>query len=86
MYSIDVRHVALFLYNKINNIREVASMINISKSTISRWFNLSDITLINFRRIRHKLTSIIINFIKHSIQHNPYQTIHTIKNKILKKF
>ena len=50
MYSSDLKKVALNLYFRIFSLRKVASLLNTSFSTISRWKNFKKID----RKLRPK--------------------------------
>jgi transposase len=84
MYSSDLRKVALNLYSRIYSLRKVASLLNTSFSTISRWKN--------FKKINRKLKpkkldgSDIIDSIDLFIKANPFCSIKDVKNVIHSNF
>ena len=57
MYSEDLKNKTIFMYTKLSNFRQVASLLNIGKSTVHRWvtnYTLNKITnVIDINKILH---------------------------------
>lgn len=84
MYSVDFRKIAVKLYQKFNNYRKVASLLNISHSILHLWVNKG----IGFKQkiaTPRKLKDNVIENIKQFIEKYPICTISLIKNHLYKK-
>lgn len=79
MYSNDLKLVAINLYSKFHNLRHVASLLNIGKSTIHRWLHCHKI--INKPDIDR-----ILLFIKRSLIKNKFITLSSLRNKLHSSF
>lgn len=80
MYSNDIKIRAITLYNKFKNYRNIAKLLDISKSTIHRWVN----NITQHRQINN--IDFIIKFVKCVIDRNKFITIKQIVCKIKNKF
>ena len=86
MYSFDLKIRMVNNYNNSNNtLRDIATDYNKSKSSLHRWINNK---CLNRQPIKteYKNRVKILNLIKRSIDHNPFQTLDLLKTKIKKKF
>ena len=80
MYSLDLKKVAINLYNNYNSLRKVAKLLNIGKSTIHRWIN-------NLSNNKKKINiDNIIAFIHQCINKNKFIKMKDIQRKIHNKF
>lgn len=87
-YSIDLINAALN-YHKISKLssRKVAEIFGISKSILCYW--LKELPLIYSSVATNKSQNItveMLNFVKNSLNHNPYQIQKVIQEKLNKKF
>ena len=79
----------MFNNDKIT-FRKLSIIFNVSKSTIHRW--LSNIILpININKQNSKLVNThknitVLNFLKRSLDHNPFQNLNVLNIKVFKKF
>lgn len=76
MYSIEVRNIALRLYKEFNSLRRVARAINCAHSTVSMWLANPPLFIrnnITSNRIK-LLSPLVINFMKVSLDQNPFVT------------
>lgn len=85
-YSIDLKSRLIDYYkNSGKPLRNIASMFNISKSSLHRWVNN-----INYKsqkiKTNYKTRTLILHFLKRSFDHNPYQTLNVLVIKIFKKY
>ena len=83
MYSFDLKIRLVRYYNRYcKSIRKIASMFSVSKSSLSRWIN--NICLVRKQySVRENVR--ILRFIKNSLNHNPFQTLRSLKERILKR-
>ena len=84
MYSNDIKILALKLYNKLCSLRKVASILEISPSTISRWKNFK-------KQDRKKIQKIldppdISDSIKLFILTHPFCSLKDIQKMLEKSF
>ena len=86
MYSKDIVSLSINLYEKYKNFRFVQDIINVSKSTIHRWFNNQDKYLKSSNNVKHhrtsKISTIIQNYIKTLVDNNPFIRLKNIYDKI----
>jgi transposase len=85
-YSIDLINSALNYY-KISNlgVRKVAKIFGISKSTLHNW-NKNIPLVYNNDNFKNTIKPEYLNFVKNSLNQNPYQTQKDLLNKLIKKF
>ena len=83
MYSFDLKIRLVRYYNRYcKSIRKIALMFSVSKSSLSRWIN--NICLVRKQySVRENVR--ILRFIKNSLNHNPFQTLRSLKERILKR-
>ena len=84
MYPKEMIQIVKNFYNNNNySIRHVASIFNISKSTIQRWISYTiSVDVINIIKSDKEK---IMDFINEEIKINPFTTINKIKHKIYDK-
>ncbi len=77
MYSIEIRKIIIIMYKKLNSLRKVQLLTNISKSTVSRWYHN---ILPNIHKEKRNLKlPLIINAIELTLKLNPFFTVNDIK-------
>lgn len=81
--SIDIKLAAIRCYNNINSLRQVSNIFSISHTSVARWLKIK-----NFVKTSKpsKMTSEMINFLKFSIDKNPFQTCSDLKKQLLSIF
>ena len=85
-YSLDLKIRMINYYNNNNNsLRYIETNFGISKSTLHRWVNNIDNKKEN-QLNKYKSNILIIEFIKRSLDHNPFQTLDILNLKIFNKF
>lgn len=97
-YTIEEKIRIVNCYLKIKNFRKVEYLTDIPKSNIHRWYhkyknlfeNNKRVNLI-IKKVTNKKTNSknnmsIINFIKRSLKHQPFQTLKILQNKIKQKY
>lgn len=87
MYNQDCINLVVKMYKNTNfSIRELAKILDIPKSNISRWILTYDnpkppkLSKINDN------VGIILKYIQNSLKQNPFRTLSDFKHRILKKF
>lgn len=88
MYSLDLKlHVVYYYENSNSSIRTIAKQLGISKSSICRWVNKykNDNNNDNNNHDNNRNISNILNFLKNSLNQNPFQTLPMIEEKLHKK-
>ena len=84
MYSQDVRTIAMRLYHKVKSLRKVASIIETSHSTISRWnSSVFQVRKIQNRKIEYPC---IIDAMNLYITTHPFASIKDVQKLILDQF
>ena len=84
-YSKDLKDRVIYYKNNTDlSIRQIATLLLISKSTVHRWIN-------NISNKKSTETYIeknknILSFLKNSLNKNPFQTLEILQNKIKNKF
>lgn len=87
MYSIDLKNIAIKLYYKYNNFREVADLLEIGKSTIHRWIhNKNNKTINNKNKLDVNFFDKLTIFVKNLIDSDKFITIKKIRININNKF
>ncbi len=83
MHSIEVRKLVINIYYKLNSMRKVKQITNISISSISRWLKRID----NKHRKSSTLLNspVIIDIITVYLKQNIYATVQDIQNHIFTK-
>jgi transposase len=82
MYSIQIRQLVVNLYKKLKNLILTASLVGISKSTISRW-NINIERKPYPKRTSKLSTPLVIDVVKTFIKTNPLSTIREVQEQIL---
>ena len=101
-YSLDLQARAVHFYNKYKlSMRAVADMFCIGKSSLKRWKDRLQVTETNKnlavndvkpQKANDKymknidIFKKILDFLKKSLDHNPFQTLQMLKEKINNKF
>lgn len=80
MYSFDIRKIALNVYNQLRSLRKTSKLLNISHSSINRWFHR--IERVKYERQNKKMTLDVISIIKSTIFTNPLYTLRQLKNHL----
>ena len=80
MYSLDLRKVACRLYNKYNSLRIVATILEISHTTISRW--LKNIQRKRYFRNPKLCNDLVIDTIKTTLTINPFISTRQLALKV----
>ena len=84
-YSYDLIVRMIKYYNNSNkSFREIETMFDISKSTLQRWVYNNGLN--KPAKVEYKNRIIMLQYIRNSLNQNPFQTLHMIKVKILSKF
>ena len=87
-YSLDLR-IRLSNYYKNNDIsiRSIASDFDVSKSSLQRWVadKSLDVTKINDNKYSEEKVQ-ILQFLKRSLDQNPFQNLEMLKERLSKKF
>ena len=87
MYSIDLKNIAIKLYYKYNNFREVADLLEIGKSTIHLWIhNKNNKTINNKNKLDVNFFDKLTIFVKNLIDSDKFITIKKIRININNKF
>ena len=83
MYSFDLKiRLVRYYNNNCKSIRKIASMFFVSQSSLSRWINNVCLTRKKYT-VRDNVR--VLRFIKNSLNHNPFQTLRSLKERIFKK-
>jgi transposase len=85
-YSFDLKIRMINYYNNSNkSLRSIEIEFDISKSSLHRWIN--DICVVKkIKKSVYIQRSEILQFLKRSLDHNPFQNLELLKNKIKLKF
>ena len=74
MYSKEVRHIAIRMYNTMNSLRKVADIVGTSHSTISRWVK-HPTPQPSMRRLRtHMMEQPVLDCLRLRLASNPFST------------
>ena len=84
MYSLDVREIARRLYTIFESLRKVGTCMNVSHTSVARW--LKDISRKKYKRSLPSKTDKIIEFIKVTIQQNPFISLSLLRLKVKECF
>lgn len=87
-YSLDLINAAINYYKTSScTLRKVANIFQVSKSVIGQWLKELPITRqTNNEHINNNITVDMLNFLRSSLNHNPFQTQIILLNKINNKF
>ena len=82
-YSLDLINAAINYYKTTTySLRKVGNIFAVSKSAIEKWVKELPLKYKKEDKITDNKTIRIINFIKNSLNHNPYQTQIILQQKI----
>jgi transposase len=85
-YSFDLKIRMVNYYNITNkSLREISKDFDITKSSLHRWINNKCIIKTE-RKTEYKIRTNILGFLKRSLNHNPFQNLDMLKNKIFTKY
>ena len=94
-YSTDLKTRVIDFYNTFkgvlfNNskvtVRSISKLYKITKSTIHRWITIPPQIRIKEENINYHKNINILNFLKRSLDHNPFQNLNMLNIKVFKKF
>jgi len=86
-YSLDLINATINYYKANNSsLRNTSKIFGVSKSIINYWLKKLPIKYLSSKNKEKSIDIKILNFIKRSLDHNPFQTQTSMKNKINKKF
>ena len=85
-YSFDLKIRMINYYNSTKeSLRHISKNFDISKSSLHRWINNKYIIKTE-KKTEYKIRANILGFLKRSLDHNPFQNLYMLKNKIFIKY
>ena len=85
-YSTDFQEGMVKIYLNLDiTLRHLSSIVNISKSTLHRWVSNKDL-IKEERTPSVKVNLEVVNFLKRSLDHQPFQSLDLLVIKVIKKF